>query len=122
MWAGGWRRGVILSADSARYPARPTRPRLTLKWRVRKTVVMTRTQVLLPDEIYQRARRQAEAREISLAELTRRGLELILEQYAPAEAVRQQWTLPVVQGMGWGGLDEDQLKAAARPEGLPEAT
>lgn len=80
---------------------------------------MTRTQILLPDETYRRARQQAEAREISLAELTRRGLELILDQYAPPEAVRQRWELPLLTGMGWAGLDDDQLKAASRPAPLP---
>jgi hypothetical protein len=36
---------------------------------------MTRTQIPLPDEVYQRAKRLTEQREISLAELVRRGNE-----------------------------------------------
>jgi hypothetical protein len=34
---------------------------------------MTRTQIQLPDQLYQRAKAFAAAREISLAEITRRG-------------------------------------------------
>jgi hypothetical protein len=39
---------------------------------------MTRTQIQLPDELYQRAKAFAAQRELSLAEVTRRGLELFL--------------------------------------------
>jgi gamma-glutamylcysteine synthetase len=42
---------------------------------------MIRTQIQLPDELYARARRVAKAKEISLAELARRGIEAILDQY-----------------------------------------
>ena len=42
---------------------------------------MVRTQILSPDELYAQAKRVAEAREISMAELVRRGLETILSQY-----------------------------------------
>lgn len=46
---------------------------------------MVRTQVQLPDEIDDRAKRLAAAKGISLEELTRRGLELILGQYPAPE-------------------------------------
>ena len=52
---------------------------------------MIRTQVQLPDELYEQARRLAEQKEISLAEVVRRGLEHLLTIYPtnrPAE-----WTL-----------------------------
>ncbi len=42
---------------------------------------MMRTQILLPTELYQRAKRAAAKREISLAELTCRALELLLDRY-----------------------------------------
>jgi len=81
---------------------------------------MTRTQILLPDEVYQRARSVAEAKEISLAELARRGLELILDQYPPPEAMRQEWTLPLLTDMGWRGLDDTEIKLLARKTALEE--
>ena len=42
---------------------------------------MIRTQVQLPDELYEQARRLAEQKEISLAEVVRRGLEHLLTIY-----------------------------------------
>jgi len=61
---------------------------------------MTRTQIQLPDELYQRAKRFAAQRELSLAEMTRRGLELFLERYPADEAQDKTWKLPVVNGGG----------------------
>ena len=52
---------------------------------------MVRTQVQLPDELYEQARRLARQKEISLAEVVRRGVEQLLAIYPvdrPAE-----WTL-----------------------------
>ena len=44
---------------------------------------MTRSQIQLPDETFARAKKLCEAREISLAELARRGIEYILSVYDP---------------------------------------
>ena len=54
---------------------------------------MVRTQIQMPDLLFQRAKRFAEAREMSLAELTRRGLELLLDRW-PEQPIPAQWTLP----------------------------
>jgi hypothetical protein len=61
---------------------------------------MTRTQIQLPDELYQRAKRCAAKRELSLAEMTRRGLELFLERYPDEEPQAGTWKLPKVKGGG----------------------
>jgi hypothetical protein len=58
---------------------------------------MTRTQIQLPDELYQRAKRVAAERELSLAEMTRRGLELFLARYPDAPASEAHWSPPVVR-------------------------
>jgi hypothetical protein len=73
---------------------------------------MTRTQIQLPDELYQRAKRFAAKRELSLAEMTRRGLELFLDRYPEVEEAGKQWKLPSVKG---GGIKVplDQLHAIA---------
>lgn len=55
---------------------------------------MVRTQVQLPDELYTRAKRLAEHREISLTELVRRGLETILAQYPAPTQTRTTWRIP----------------------------
>ena len=60
---------------------------------------MTRTQIQLPDELYQRAKRVAAERELSLAEMTRRGLELFLARFSDAPS-KAGWSLPVVNGGG----------------------
>ena len=61
---------------------------------------MTRTQIQLPDELYQRAKAFAAQRELSLAEVTRRGLELFLDRFPSNEPTRGAWTLPRVDAGG----------------------
>lgn len=71
-----------------------------------------RVQIQLPDEIHVRAKRLAAAKEISLAELARRGLELVLAQTPEPEEVEASWQLPTVRGLGWKGLTHEQIKDA----------
>jgi hypothetical protein len=61
---------------------------------------MIRTQIQLPDAVYARARRVARAKEISLAELARRGIETILDQYPAPELIGVDWTPPRVRSGG----------------------
>ena len=61
---------------------------------------MVRTQIQLPDAVYARARRVAKAKEISLAELARRGIETILDQYPSPELIGADWTPPQVRSGG----------------------
>ena len=61
---------------------------------------MTRTQIQLPDALYQRAKAFAAQRELSLAEVTRRGLELFLDRFPSTEPARGVWTLPRVDAGG----------------------
>jgi hypothetical protein len=42
---------------------------------------MTRTKIQLPDELYQRAKTFAQQREISFAEVVRRGIELFISRF-----------------------------------------
>ena len=61
---------------------------------------MTRTQIQLPDELYQRAKSFAAAREISLAEVARRGIELFIARYPDSAATPIAWKLPTVDAGG----------------------
>ena len=61
---------------------------------------MIRTQIQLPDELYQRAKIFAAEREVSLAEITRRGLELFLDRFPDSPAPKKAWKLPKVDGGG----------------------
>lgn len=83
----------------------------------RHFVGMIRTQIQLPDEVFARAKKVCEAREISLAELARRGIEYILTVYAiPAEG-QEEWQPPKPRRLGWKGLNDAELKAEAQPTG-----
>ena len=50
--------------------------------------------------LYVQAKRLAEVREISLAELVRNGLEYMLNVSTPAEAMRKEWQMPTPQKLG----------------------
>ena len=59
---------------------------------------MTRTQIQLPDDVYERARKVCESREISMAELARRGFDYILSVYSPEPAMRPGANQPRIGG------------------------
>lgn len=61
---------------------------------------MPRTQIQLPDELYRRAKNFAAERELSLAEITRRGLELFLDRFPESAPRPAKWQLPRVNGGG----------------------
>ena len=75
---------------------------------------MTRTQIQLPDDVYARARKVCAAREISFAELSRRGLEYILSVYAPEPGAGGEWQPPKPRRLGWKGLTDGQIKTQAQ--------
>ena len=54
----------------------------------------------MPDDLYRRVKRVAAEREISLAEMTRRGLELLLERYPAPGTAKAAWKLPTLNGGG----------------------
>lgn len=75
---------------------------------------MTRTQIQLPDDTFARAKKLCEAREISLAELARRGIEYILSVYAPEPDANREWQPPKPRNLGWKGLSHTEVKAEAQ--------
>ena len=75
---------------------------------------MVRTQIQLPDEVHMRAKRICEAREISFAELARRGIEYILGVYAEGAGHLDDWQPPTPLRLGWKGLSDEQIKAQAQ--------
>ena len=75
---------------------------------------MIRTQIQLPDEVYARAKRVCESREIPLAELARRGIEYILSVYATDSDTGREWHPPTPRKLGWQGLSDAELKEAAQ--------
>ncbi len=61
---------------------------------------MVRTQIQLPDELYERAKAFAAERELSLAEVARRGIELFIARHPSKPILDRLWTLPSVDGGG----------------------
>lgn len=61
---------------------------------------MVRTQVQLPDDVYREAKRIAAEREISLAEVVRRGLEHMARIYPATRKAAGEWKLPAAQRLG----------------------
>jgi hypothetical protein len=49
-----------------------------------------------------------------LAELVRRGLELILSQYPEPDKVKEDWDLPAPRNLGWRGLSHAGIKNLAQ--------
>lgn len=84
---------------------------------------MKRTQIQLPDELYQRVKAFAAERELSLAEITRRGLELFLSRFPDNRNPEGGWQLPKIDGGGIRVSLSDLREIAAGDEelrGLPQ--
>jgi len=60
---------------------------------------MVRTQIQLPDELYAEVKRIAREREMSLAEVVRRAVELIARVYPPVERPGD-WAPPAPRRLG----------------------
>ena len=75
---------------------------------------MIRTQIQLPDEVFTKAKKLCEAREISLAELARRGIEYILSVYAQEPGSQDEWQPPRPRRLGWKGLTDAEIKVQAQ--------
>ncbi len=72
---------------------------------------MTKTQIQVPEELFEELRAFARQREWSLAETFRRGAELLLQVYpeVPAKSAAA-WTPPSSSRVGWKGLSAEQLR------------
>ena len=61
---------------------------------------MIKTQVQFPDELYHEAKRVAREREMSFAEVVRRGVEYIARAYPPLEEASSDWAPPPPVSLG----------------------
>ena len=75
---------------------------------------MTKTQIQVPEKLFQEIKSFAKAREWSLAETFRRGAELLLEVYDenPLPSA-ETWSPPSSKTVGWKGLSPNQLRDLA---------
>jgi hypothetical protein len=69
---------------------------------------MIKTQIQIPDELFQRAKAVAAAREWFFAELVRRGLEYMTVVNPPGRVPGNEWRLPKPQDLGPFLAPEDQ--------------
>jgi hypothetical protein len=75
---------------------------------------MVRTQIQLPDDVFAKAKKLCEAREISLSEIGRRGIEYMLSVYAQDPVRMDEWQLPKPRNLGWKGLSDSGIKRHAQ--------
>jgi hypothetical protein len=74
---------------------------------------MTRTQIQLPEPLFQRLRSIAKARDWSLAELIRRGMESYVQTCPETAHAKTEWTMPVLRGSGGHLIDPASTNAEA---------
>jgi len=81
---------------------------------------MTKTQIQVPEALFEQVRAFAKRREWSLAETFRRGAELLLQVYPDeATAPTAAWAPPTSKRVGWKGLSAEQLADAVFADGDP---
>ena len=61
---------------------------------------MIKTQIQLPDDLYDKVKTLANEREVSMAELCRRGLEYMLRVYPVHTSKKSPWKLPEAKALG----------------------
>jgi hypothetical protein len=66
--------------------------------------------IKIPNHLYDRAKQVAREREMSFAEVTRRGLEYITSVYPPLEPA--QWSLPLVGEKKGDRLSQQEISKA----------
>ena len=71
-------------------------------------IIMVKTQVQIPDELFRRAKEVAAQKEWSFAEIVRRGLEYMTSVHSPSPAPRKAWSLPKPCHLGRFLAREDQ--------------
>ena len=74
---------------------------------------MVRTQVQLPDELYEEVRRVAASREWSIAEVLRRSAEYIVRFYPPDTLEPASWAPPAPRHLGAFLAPEDRWRELA---------
>jgi hypothetical protein len=73
---------------------------------------MIKTQVQIPDELFQRAKKLAAEKEWSFAEVVRRGLEYMTASNPAGRTPGVKWRLPEPVDMGPALLPEEEWTAA----------
>ena len=84
---------------------------------------MIKTQIQLPEHLYAEAKRVAREREMSLAEVVRRGVEYITAVYPPLPKSRtKKWSLPPAYDMGKILVPVEEWRLLANEPAWPPGT
>ena len=78
-------------------------------------LTMIKTQIQIPDYLYDETKRIASDYEMSFAEVVRRGIERIVTEYRPKARVKN-WRPPKPRNLGCYPLTDAQLKQLAQDE------
>jgi hypothetical protein len=74
---------------------------------------MIRIRIQLPDDLYAEAKQLCEEREMSFAELARRGIEHMLN-VLNAGKKSEAWLPPKPRRLGWSGPSDEEWKRLAQ--------
>ncbi|CAN5911244.1 hypothetical protein BH11VER1_BH11VER1_13680 [soil metagenome] len=74
---------------------------------------MTRTQIQLPEPLFQRLKKIASLRDWSVAELIRRGMESYVQTCPEVSQSPTAWTMPVLRRSGGHLVDPTMVSAEA---------
>jgi len=74
---------------------------------------MTRTQIQLPEPLFRRLKKIAEARDWSLAELIRRGMEAYAQSCPEVTESESEWAMPVLRASGGHLVDPASVSPEA---------
>lgn len=74
---------------------------------------MTRTQIQLPEPLFQRLKKIAALRDWSVAELIRRGMETYVQTCPEVSEDRTHWIMPVLRGSGGHLVDPARIRPEA---------
>ena len=74
---------------------------------------MTRTQIQLPEPLFGKLRSIAQVRDISVAELIRRGMEIYAMSCPEVKDAAALWTMPVLRGSGGHLVNPASVKVEA---------
>jgi len=72
---------------------------------------MVKTQVQIPDHLYQEAKRIAAETERSFAQVVRMGLETIVRQYPAGRLDSDEWRVPAALDLGEALVPEEEWAA-----------
>jgi hypothetical protein len=85
-----------------------------------QNAIVVKTQVQIPDHLYNEAKRIAKEYEMSFAEVVRRGIERVVPVYPPRKPAAK-WSPPKPRKLGCLPLSAEQLRDLARGEDeIPE--